>query len=145
MRGGKISKSSSKPTASTLSKAISDLESKVDTIATTILATDEFARVANTASSLSVRLKKGLAGQMGSRMALLNVPSRDDVVALGERLMLMDERLVRIEKALSRLVPPDPAAKPAGPPRTRKPTARSASQTSPDRQKQKPATEKKPS
>lgn len=145
MRGKKISKSSSKSTTSMLSKAINDLESKVDTITTTLLATDEFARVANSANSLSVRLKKGLAGQMGSRMALLNVPSRDDIVALGERLMLMDERLVRIEKALSRLAPPDLATKPAGPPRTKKPTARAASQTSPNEQKSKPATEKKPS
>tara|TARA_R110000868_G_scaffold20217_2_gene85785 strand:- start:2824 stop:3219 length:396 start_codon:yes stop_codon:yes gene_type:complete len=130
---------------SLLSKAIGDLESKVDTITTTLLATDEFARVANSANSLSIRLKKGMSDQLGRRMALLNVPSRDDIVALGERLMTMDERLVRIEKALSRLVPPDPAVIPAGPPRTKKPPARTAAKTSPDGQAKKTATEKKPS
>ena len=130
---------------SLLSKAIGDLESKVDTITTTLLATDEFARVANSANSLSVRLKKGMADQMGRRMALLNVPSRDDIIALGERLMAMDERLVRIEKALSRLVPPDPISIPAGPPRTKKPAARKTSQASPDGQATKTISKKKPS
>ena len=124
---------------------ISDLESKVDMIATTVFATDEFARVANGANSLSVRLKKGVAGQMARRMALLNVPSRDDVAALGERLMIMDERLVRIEQALSKLAPPDSPAKPSGPPRTKRPPTRTASAASTEKPKKKPAAGKKSS
>lgn len=141
--GDKISNSSSKLSASALSKMISDLEAKVDQIATTVLATDEFAQVANSANSLSVRLKKGVADQMARRMATFNVASRDDVIALGERLMVMDERLVRIEKALGKLVPPDPVAKPAGPPRTKKPLKRAVASASPEKSQKKPAAEKK--
>jgi hypothetical protein len=107
-----------------LGKAISELESKVDMIATALLETDEFARAANTANSLSLRLQKGIAGQMARRMAVFNMPSRDDVIALGERLMVMDERLVRIEEALAALAPPAQAVRRAGPPRTRKPPAK---------------------
>lgn len=140
--GDKIANTSSKLTSDALNKVIADLESKVDTIATTLFSTNEFAQVVNGANSLSLRLKKGVADQMARNMAVLNVPSRDDVEALGERLMIMDERLIRIERALSKLVPPDPAAKRAGPPRTKKPPTQTAAPTSPRKPRKKPMTAK---
>ncbi len=128
-----------------MNKAVNDLEAKVDQIATALFATDEFARAANTANSLSLRLQKGIRGQMARRMAMLNVPSGDDVAALGARLMIMDERLVRIEEMLGRLMQPDAGAKPVGPPRTKRPPSRAEAQAAPDKPKKPTEAEKKTS
>ena len=84
------------------------------------MGTNEFAGAANAASQIQLRMKKGVSDHMGRQLALFNMPSREDISSIGERLMTMDERLIRIETLLARLAPP--AVPPAGrPARTRKP------------------------
>ncbi len=86
------------------SEAIASLEERVDAIATAVMGTEEFAKTANLAANLQLRMQKGMAGHMARQLALFNMPSRDDLTALAERVMTMDERLVRIEELLARLV-----------------------------------------
>lgn len=109
-----------KDPADAIRAAIATLEERIDLITTSLMGTEEFARTANAASQLQLRVKKGVNDHMARQLALFNMPSRDDISAIGERLMTMDERLIRIESMLSRLAGPQPAAG-ARPPRTRKP------------------------
>ena len=108
--------------ASGLGEAIAELEAKVDAIATAVMGTEEFAKTANMASALQLKMQNGMAGHMSRQLALFNMPSREDIAALGERVMVMDERLVRIEEMLQRLSPAGAGAT-SGPPRTKRPAA----------------------
>jgi len=109
-----------KDPADAIRAAIATLEERIDAITTNLMGTEEFARTANAASQLQLRVKKGMNDHMARQLALFNMPSREDIAAIGERLMTMDERLIRIEGMLSRLAGPKPAAA-ARTPRTKKP------------------------
>lgn len=87
------------------------------------MGTEEFARTANAASNIQLRLKKTMSDHMGRQLALFNMPSREDIAAIGERLMSIEDRLVRVEGMLSRLAPREPPGTPR-PPRTRRPAPR---------------------
>ncbi len=120
-----ISRPASKDPADALRSAISELESRVDSIANALMGTEEFAGAANLASNIQMRMQKGMADHMSRQLAWFNMPSREDITAIGERLQSMDERLVRIEQALMRLAPAEKKAA-GGVPRTKKPPARPA-------------------
>lgn len=61
-------------------------------------------------------LTQGMAGPM----AMMNLPTREDMVALAERVGALEDAVARVEAALTRMAP---AASPR-PARTRKPAAR---------------------
>lgn len=107
----------------TIRKAVGDLESRFDEMAKAVFGTDAFARASGTATEIGVKAQKQMADQMSRNLEFFNMPSREDVTAIGQRLMTIDDRLIRIEAALSRLVPPDDKPAP-GPKRTRKPPAK---------------------
>jgi hypothetical protein len=84
-------------------------------------------------------MNKALAGSMTARKALreamrrylemMNLPSRDDIRALGEQLRSLQDRLVDVSAALQRLNPNGGAGVRAAvpiPPRTRKPPPEAA-------------------
>ena len=107
----------------TMRKAIGSLESRFDEMAKSVFGTDTFAKASGTATELGVKAQKQMTDQMSRNLEFFNMPSREDVTAIGERLMTIDDRLIRIEAMLETLVPAQP--KPAtGPKRTRKPPAR---------------------
>lgn len=111
--------------APSLSEAMAELESKVDAIATAVMGTEEFAKTANFASALQLKMQQGMSGHMSRQLAMFNMPSREDISALGERVILMDERLVRIEDMLRRIAPAEVDTMPR-PPRTKRPPTKSA-------------------
>ncbi len=92
----------------------------MDAITTTLMGTEEFAKTANIASNLQLRMQKGMANHMSKQLAMFNMPSREDITALGERMMTIDERLVRIE-AMLRTLSAANGASAAQPPRSRTP------------------------
>jgi polyhydroxyalkanoic acid synthase PhaR subunit len=92
------------------------------------MATDEFSKAMGRFMDFYLNLQKGMNETMSRYLQLVNMPSRQEVLALGERLSGIDERLSRIEALLAgRAVGPDgsTAAPPAAnrPPRTKKPPA----------------------
>ena len=125
---------------------VSRLEKSINARANPLMRTDAFARNANRAVSAAMVAKK-LAKDLTQRyFEVLNVPSRSDVLALGDRVQGLEDRLIDIQATLDRLAggavrrhalaapartrkPPVPVievvAKPARkrqPARTRKPT-----------------------
>lgn len=108
-------------TADQIRAAIASIEERVNTIGTALLGTEEVAGVATAASTIRARAQKGLNDHWARQLAFFNMPSREDIAAIGDRLMSMDERLARVESLLARMAQPAPAAPRGGPARTRKP------------------------
>lgn len=81
-----------------------------------VMGQEQFSAAMNKASVLPLAMQKALGEAMAKYFAALNLPSREDIVALGERLGAVERELHRLGAALA------PAPAPAvNPPRTRKP------------------------
>jgi hypothetical protein len=89
---------------------------------TELMKTGEFARTMHGATSATVKAQEVAKDAMGRALAAANIPSREELVSLGERMGSIEERLSRIESLLIKLAGQEPAAptrpKPA---RTKKP------------------------
>ena len=107
-----------------LRKAMADLETRFDEMSKAIFGTDAFAKGANTASDLGAKVQQNVSEQMRRNLSFFNMPSREDVTALGERMMAIDDRLARIEDKLDKLAPAPAKKTASGPPRTRKAPAK---------------------
>lgn len=95
------------------------------------MATDEFSQTMGRMMDVYLNVQKQMNEVMGRYLQIINVPTRNDVMAIGERLSQIEDRLVSIEDALNsarRASAPveavaaangAPAA--ARPPRTKKP------------------------
>jgi hypothetical protein len=100
---------------------VSQLEKGVNEYAKPLMQSDGFAKGANQAMSAAMVAKK-LAQELTQRyFEALNVPSRSDVIALGDRLQAIEDRMIGMQATLDRLA--GGAAKPAlpAPSRTRRP------------------------
>lgn len=78
----------------------------------------------NTAVSTQGRLQKGFSDRMAKNLNFYNMPSQDDVVALGEQCARIEERIVAIENMLLMLVQDKMPAVRTGPARTKKPKSK---------------------
>lgn len=92
------------------------------------MATDEFSQAMGRFMDVYLGMQKNLNEVMGRYLQMVNVPTRGDVLSLGERISALEERLIRIEGLLMKSAAVAPAAKPESsaaskprPPRTRKP------------------------
>ena len=91
------------------------------------MATDEFSQTMGRMMDGYLNLQKNMNEVMGRYLQLINVPTRNDILGIGERLSQIEERLDRIESGISQAVRAQtgstgtPASKPARPPRTKRP------------------------
>lgn len=95
------------------------------------MATDEFSKAMGRFMDFYLNLQKGMNETMSRYLQLVNMPSRQEVLALGERLSGIEERLGRIEGLLGGRMAGAEALSPAAtevkrPPRTKKPPAATA-------------------
>ena len=79
---------------------VSQWEKNINALANQNMASDEFSSGSNQAMNLALRLQQGMASGMATYLATLNLPSRADITALGERLQAMEAYLSRIAVAL---------------------------------------------
>ncbi|MFN0147681.1 MAG: poly(R)-hydroxyalkanoic acid synthase subunit PhaE [Dehalococcoidia bacterium] len=92
------------------------------------MSTDEFSQAMARMMDISLNMQKNMNDVMGRYFTALNVPTRTDVLSLGNRLTEIEERLGAIESSVGALVPASarheaagaPAAVPK-PPRTKQP------------------------
>lgn len=102
---------------------VARLEKGINSRAGPLMRTDGFARNANRAMSAALVAKK-LAKDLTQRyFEVLNVPSRTDLLALGDRVQGLEDRLIAIQATLDRIVGEPPRPRALTPPRTRKPPA----------------------
>ncbi|NND42003.1 MAG: hypothetical protein HKO04_07995 [Silicimonas sp.] len=119
---------SDKDPMDSLRSAMGDLEARFDEISKAVFGTDAFAKASGRATEIGVKAQKQMADQMARNLEFFNMPSRSDMTGIGERLMTIEDRLIRIEASLERIAPAE--VKPnTGPKRTRKPPTRKPAKT----------------
>jgi polyhydroxyalkanoic acid synthase PhaR subunit len=90
----------------------------------TLMATDEFSEGLGRNLDVFLHFQKTMNEAMGSYFMAMNVPSRTDVLELGERLISIENRIASIEAALVRLSSAPREARDAPrPKRTKKPAS----------------------
>jgi hypothetical protein len=103
---------------------VTNWERNINSVANQVMGTESFSRLMQEAQRLQLVLQQATSEAMGRRLAALNMPTREDVIRLAEKLTEVDRRLARIEASLDgdAAVVHDPAP-PAAKPRTRQPPA----------------------
>ncbi len=105
---------------------ITEWERGFDTMANRIMGTEEFSRGMNQLQDLQLSMQKRFNEAMAEQLANFNMPSRDDILRLGESIRALDQRLAKVESQLAKqakkkkkksAAAPDPSR----PPRTKLP------------------------
>ena len=108
---------------------VTEWERGFDALANRFMGTDEFSRTMNQFQNLQLSMQKAFAEAMGKNLANVNLPSRDDVLRLGEAVHEIDMRLARMEQRIEDLAAASGTASQRprkGPPRTKRPPSTKA-------------------
>jgi polyhydroxyalkanoic acid synthase PhaR subunit len=65
------------------------------------MATDEFSQTMGRFMDVYLNLQKSMSEAMGRYLTAMNLPSRTDLLAIGDRLAAVEERLAAVETAVS--------------------------------------------
>ena len=91
------------------------------------MGTEQYSQSMGRLMAVSLDQQKSMSEAMGRYLGALNLPTRSDVFALGDRLTGIEKRLASIEERMERLggdpVPPRLTPTVSRPPRTKKPSA----------------------
>jgi hypothetical protein len=82
---------------------------------------DEFSRAMNKATATSTTMQQQLGELIGRYLTTLNLPSRSEMVNIGERLQAIETSLHRLSTQLERIGGGTANSPAAGPPRTKRP------------------------
>jgi hypothetical protein len=111
-----------------LRAVVDEWERRIDAIAGEMTGTDTFSRAMNQVQNLQLRTQRRFQGVMASHLERVNMPTRADVIRVGEALLALEQRVARMEgllvdihRALDTEGPRPPVS---GPPRTRQPPSR---------------------
>ncbi|HRJ70433.1 MAG TPA: poly(R)-hydroxyalkanoic acid synthase subunit PhaE [Beijerinckiaceae bacterium] len=104
---------------------LGQFEQGFNEMATKAMGSEDFSRIMNTMGGASMGAKKTMGDMMERYLATMNLPSRQELTNIGERLQAVEARLNEIIAILHRAHPDvgglvKPTAAPR-PPRTRKP------------------------
>ncbi|MFU8815460.1 MAG: poly(R)-hydroxyalkanoic acid synthase subunit PhaE [Pseudomonadales bacterium] len=103
---------------------VTEWERGFDALANRFMGTDEFSRAMNQFQNMQLTLQKGFAEVMAKQLAAVNLPSREDVLRVGEAVHELDMRVARMERKLEEIalaVGVEPERRKQGPPRTKRP------------------------
>jgi K+/H+ antiporter YhaU regulatory subunit KhtT len=99
-------------------------ERNINQVANQVMGTESFSRLMQEAQRMQLALQQATSEAMGRRLTALNMPTREDIIRLAEKLSDVDRRLARIEASIDGDATVVAAEKPrAAKPRTRKPPA----------------------
>lgn len=103
---------------------VTNWERNINSVANQVMGTESFSRLMQEAQRMQLVLQQATSEAMGRRLAALNMPTREDIIRLAEKLTEVDRRLMRIEASLDgdATVVADDAPR-AAKPRTRQPPA----------------------
>lgn len=86
--------------------AVAQWEKGINEIANETMGSSEFAKSMHGAMGTSLAAQKSIGDLMGRYLTSLNLPSREEVAALGERLSGIEGRLIRMTTLLERVAGP---------------------------------------
>jgi hypothetical protein len=102
---------------------VSQLEKGVNEFANPLMKSEGFAKGANRAMSAAMTAKK-LAQELSQRyFEALNIPSRRDILALIDRMQVLEDHMINMQSTLDRLAGGANRSALPAPARTRKPPA----------------------
>ena len=81
---------------------VNEWERGFDAMANRFMGTEEFSRSMNQLQDLQLSMQKRFNEAMAEQLSHFNIPSRDDILQLGEALHALDKRVARVESLLSR-------------------------------------------
>lgn len=105
-------------------KLVTEWERGFDKLANQFMGTDEFSRSMNRMQSMQLNMQKAFNESMANHLSSFNLPSRDDLLRLGESVRAVEDRVAHVEEMLVTLTGAGSAAKSKGPPRTKQPPSR---------------------
>jgi hypothetical protein len=113
---------------------VTEWERGFDAMANKIMGTEEFSRSMNQVQDLQLNMQKRFNEAMAEQLSTFNVPSRDDILRLGESIRGLDKRLSKIEMLLAKQSKKGGKGKKGkkkhgGPPRTKQPPSAQREQT----------------
>lgn len=109
---------------------MSQSEGRLNALFNDLMATDGYGRVLGGLTKVVVAMQKSMTDSMERYFTALSLPTRSDVIDLGQRLSTIESRLQSIETSLSKLAGESGAESQSTrplprPPRTRKPSTAS--------------------
>jgi len=99
------------------------------------MGSDQYSQTLGRMMEMYAGMQKTMADQMARYLGALNMPTRSDVMTLGDRLAMIEDRLAGIERMLARvdaLAPAGSAAAAGRPPRTKQPPSATGAPAAPD-------------
>ena len=100
---------------------VTQWEKGLNEFASKAMNSDEFARVMNKATTTTTTMQQQLGELIGRYLSSLNLPTRTEMVNIGERLQAIETSLHRMTAQLDKLGASTSGGAPAGPPRTKRP------------------------
>jgi hypothetical protein len=108
------------PTAA-FRELVSQWEKGINEFAGRAMNSDEFSRAMNKATTTSTAMQQQLGELIGRYLTTLNLPSRAEMVNIGERLQAIETSLHRISTQLEKISGGAVNSPGVGPPRTKRP------------------------
>ena len=99
---------------------VSQWEKVTNEFGGTVVSSSEFAQGMQGMTTASLTVQQAVSEATGKALTAANMPTRSDMIVLGERLGAVEAQLIRIETLLTKTAI-GVALPPAGPKRTRKP------------------------
>lgn len=99
---------------------VSQWEKVTNEFGSKIASSSEFAQGMQGMTTASLTVQQAVSEAIGKALTAANMPTRADIIVLGERLGAVETQLIRIEALLTQATAGATLA-PAGPKRTRKP------------------------
>jgi len=110
--------------AATFRELVTTWERNINSLANQVMGTESFSRMMQEMQRMQLALQQATSEAMGRRLAAMNMPTREDIIRLAEKIGDVDRRLAHIEAALEgNAVPAAETAPRTGRPRTRQPPA----------------------
>jgi len=118
--------------AATFRELVTTWERNINSLANQVMGTESFSRLMQEMQRMQLAVQQATSEAMGRRLTAMNMPTREDIIRMAEKLGDVERRLVRIEASLESdgTAPPDEPPR-AARPRTRQPPADSLKEEKP--------------
>ena len=81
---------------------VNEWERGFDAMANRFMGTEEFSKSMNQLQDLQLTMQKRFNEAMAEQLSHFNIPSRDDILQLGEAVHALDKRVARVESLLAK-------------------------------------------
>jgi len=86
--------------AATFRELVTTWERNFNSLANQVMGTESFSRLMQEMQRMQLAVQHATSEAMGRRLAAMNMPTREDIIRLAEKLGEVERRLARIEASL---------------------------------------------